>query len=151
MNGIKQMISAICTALVCLGVLRIALPESRIKKSVEIAFGLAALLSVLTPIFSVAISDKGGGDIAAGVSIDQAAPTIAIAQRQCVSMAQSVLEALGIKGAQIFVDMDINNKESISINSVKILGISEAEKNNVQQAVAYTLGVPPDLVEVADE
>ncbi len=151
----KTAVSAICTALITLGVMRLIAPDGNKRRLVEIAFGIATVLAIAIPL-SKGIKLKTDFNFAASEENTELADTateqiVRLSSAQVESAVGDVLSAAGITATEISAHMDISDTGGIFIKCVKIKGVESGLKSTAVQVVAAAFNIDEQDVEVWDE
>lgn len=150
MNSLKTAALTVCTALVTLGVLRQLAPEGRMRRGVEIAFGLATVIAIAIPLSG---GIRLGNSALTKPSADQssAAQIAQISESQNQAILAEVLASAEVEYSDIVLKMDISDEGGIYINCVKIAGVPDAQADRARLAAAAALGIDSEDVEVICE
>ncbi|HIZ83347.1 MAG TPA: stage III sporulation protein AF [Firmicutes bacterium] len=155
MDAIKSMAMAFCGAAVAAGVVSMLLPSGKMEKVMRMLLGFFLIAAVLSPImgvdeinWSLPDSPSADGDAAAS-ALSQ---TVADQELQAVKDTLSgqitgALEGLGIFGAEVVLDMDIDEDGRISIRQTEVYlpaGTGKAPQA-VQASLQDSLGIEAEV------
>ena len=152
--GLMEAVAAVCSAMIALGILRMLAPEGKLQKTAEVAFGLAALLSIVLPFFGgvhIDINENQSAEQAIALKEMTDAQIISAAETQTSAAISKALEESKINHNNVSAIMDISEDGSISIECVQISDVDPQQTDVAKETVRALLGISPDIVEVKNE
>ena len=150
METVKTVASAICCGMVALGVFKLLVPDGKLKRSAEIVFAVAAVLTLALPLaggIGVNIQWDSYKKAESDVNIQMSE----ICAAQSKSAIAQLLRAASINYGEIYVDTDISETDGIFIKYVRITKTDQSEKEKVKGLIAGGMNIDPKSVEVTDE